>query len=55
MTDEEADGNALPLFASGKALVSHALYEQLWRVCDGGNFWVGVGLAVWAGCGSAVV
>lgn len=39
VTDEEVDGNALPLFASGKALVSHALYEQLWRVCDGGNFW----------------
>uniref|UniRef100_A0A7S0WF48 Carboxypeptidase n=1 Tax=Chlamydomonas leiostraca TaxID=1034604 RepID=A0A7S0WF48_9CHLO len=39
VTDTEVDGNALPLFAAGKSLISQAQYDTLWKRCDGGNFW----------------
>ena len=38
MTDPEFDGNALAPFARGKALISHALYGDLMRACNG-SFW----------------
>ena len=38
VTDPEIDGNALPSFARGKSLISHALYAALVSACNG-SFW----------------
>jgi serine carboxypeptidase-like clade 1 len=38
VTDPEFDGNALAPFARGKALISHALFGDLMRACNG-SFW----------------
>lgn len=38
VTDEEVDGDAFPLFAEGKSLISHYLYRELKQAC-GGVYW----------------
>ena len=38
VTDEEVDGDAFPLFAEGKSLISHYLYRELKEAC-GGVYW----------------
>lgn len=37
-TDDEYDGNAIPLFALGKSLISNRVYQSLLEACQG-NFW----------------
>lgn len=38
VTDVQVDGNALPLFAMGKSLISVDQYTHLVKTC-GGQFW----------------
>ena len=38
VTDPEVDGNALPSFARGKSLISHAHYTRLVYACNS-SYW----------------